>query len=59
VDVADVQKRIAAKAVEFGTTPKKLQAELEQEDGMERLKDMLLAESTLEYLIERNSYTSP
>jgi hypothetical protein len=23
--------------------------------GMERLKDMLLAESTLEYLLERNS----
>jgi FKBP-type peptidyl-prolyl cis-trans isomerase (trigger factor) len=55
VDAVDLQKRIAAKAVEFGTTPKQLQAELEQEGGMERLRDMLLAESTLEYLRERNT----
>jgi hypothetical protein len=57
VDATDLQKRIAAKAVEFGTTPRELQAELEQEDGMERLRDMLLAESTLEYLMERNGQT--
>jgi FKBP-type peptidyl-prolyl cis-trans isomerase (trigger factor) len=54
VDATDLQERIAAKALEFGTTPKKLQAELEQEGGVERLRDMLLAESTLEYLMERN-----
>jgi FKBP-type peptidyl-prolyl cis-trans isomerase (trigger factor) len=57
VDVTDLQERIAAKAVEFGTTPKELLAELEQDDGMERLRDMLLAESTLEYLMERNGQT--
>jgi FKBP-type peptidyl-prolyl cis-trans isomerase (trigger factor) len=54
VEAADLQERISAKAVEFGTTQKDLQAELEQEGGMERLKEMLLAESTLDYLIEKN-----
>ncbi len=54
VDAADLQARIAAKAAEFETTKAALQAELEQGGGMERLKDMLLAESTLEYLMERN-----
>ncbi|HTR67997.1 MAG TPA: trigger factor [Terriglobales bacterium] len=54
VDGTDLQQRIAEKAAEFGTTPKRLQAELEQEGGLERLRDMLLAESTLEYLMERN-----
>jgi FKBP-type peptidyl-prolyl cis-trans isomerase (trigger factor) len=57
VDATDLQRRIAAKAVEFGTTTMELQTELEQEDGMERLMDMLLAESTLEYLMERNGQT--
>jgi FKBP-type peptidyl-prolyl cis-trans isomerase (trigger factor) len=54
VDAADLSERIAAKALEFGTTEKRLQAELEEGGGMERLKDMLMAESTLEYLMERN-----
>jgi FKBP-type peptidyl-prolyl cis-trans isomerase (trigger factor) len=54
VDEADVTDRIAAKAEEFGTTQKVLQAELEKGGGMLRLKEMLLAESTLEYLMERN-----
>ena len=57
VDAADLQARIAAKAVEFETTKKALQSELEKGGGMERLKDMLLAESTLEYLMEKNRYT--
>jgi FKBP-type peptidyl-prolyl cis-trans isomerase (trigger factor) len=55
VDAADLQERIAAKAAEFDTTIEALQAELEQGGGMERLRDMLLAESTLEYLMERNT----
>ena len=54
VDKTDLQRRIAAKAEEFGTTPKELQQNLEQKGGLERLRDMLLAESTLEYLMERN-----
>jgi FKBP-type peptidyl-prolyl cis-trans isomerase (trigger factor) len=54
VDATDLQQRIAAKAVEFETTINDLQTELEKGGGMERLKDMLLAESTLEYLMERN-----
>jgi FKBP-type peptidyl-prolyl cis-trans isomerase (trigger factor) len=54
VDAEDLSERIAAKAVEFGTTEKRLQAELKEGGGLERLRDMLLAESTLEYLMERN-----
>ncbi len=54
VDRKDVNDRITEKAVEFGTTKKSLQTELEKSGGVTRLKDMLLAESTLEYLIEQN-----
>jgi FKBP-type peptidyl-prolyl cis-trans isomerase (trigger factor) len=54
VDEADVNNRIAEKAGEFGTTKKSLQEELEQGGGMQRLSDMLIAESTLEYLVEKN-----
>ena len=54
VDATDLQERIAAKAVEFGMTPKELQQNLEKEGGLEKLRDLLLAESTLEYLLERN-----
>jgi len=51
VDETDVGKRIAEKAIEFGTTKESLQKELEEGGGTARLKDMLLAESTLEYLM--------
>jgi len=51
VDETDVSKRIAEKAKEFGTTKEALKKELEEGGGMARLKDMLLAESTLEYLM--------
>jgi FKBP-type peptidyl-prolyl cis-trans isomerase (trigger factor) len=54
VNEAEVNNRIDEKAGEFGTAKKSLQAELEQGDGMQRLRDMLLAESTLEYLMEKN-----
>jgi len=54
VDETDVTKRIAEKAGEFGRTKKSLQAELQKGGGRERLRDMLIAETTLEYLIERN-----
>jgi FKBP-type peptidyl-prolyl cis-trans isomerase (trigger factor) len=54
VDERDVRKRIAEKAEEFDTTVKALQTELEEGGGMERLRDILLAESALEYLIEIN-----
>ena len=53
VDEKDVKDRIAEKAVEFGTTRESLQEELAKGGGLQRLKDMLLAESTLEYLVER------
>jgi FKBP-type peptidyl-prolyl cis-trans isomerase (trigger factor) len=56
IDVSeeDVEKRIREKAAEFGTDPDSLKAELQKGGGTTRLKDMLLAESTLEYLIELN-----
>ena len=54
VDDTDVDKRIAEKAEEFKTTKKSLQAEFERGSGLQRLRDMLLAESTLEYLMEKN-----
>lgn len=54
VDEADVNDRIAEKAREFETTTKSLHQELKNGGGIERLRDMLLAESTLEYLMEKN-----
>ena len=51
----DVDNRIAEKAEEFGATIKELQAELSQGGGRQRLKDMLLAESTLAYLMDINT----
>ena len=53
IDGKDVNSRIAEKAREFGTTIKDLRTELEEGDGMARLQDLLLAESTLEYLLEK------
>jgi FKBP-type peptidyl-prolyl cis-trans isomerase (trigger factor) len=55
VDEADVNNRIAEKAKEFGTTIKSLQSELDERGGLSRLRDMLIAESTLDYLLEKNS----
>ncbi len=49
----DVEQRIKAKAIEFGTATDTLRTELEERGGRQRLKDMLLAESTLDYLAER------
>jgi FKBP-type peptidyl-prolyl cis-trans isomerase (trigger factor) len=54
VDEADLKCRIDEKTKEFGMTVKALEAELAKGGGMQRLSDMLLAESTLDYLLERN-----
>jgi len=54
IDDADVKDRIAKKAKEFGTTIKSLRQELEKGGGIQRLRDMLIAESTLEYLMGKN-----
>ncbi len=54
VDDADVNKRIAEKAEEFGTTKDALRKELEDGGGMARLSDLLIAESTLGYLVDIN-----
>jgi FKBP-type peptidyl-prolyl cis-trans isomerase (trigger factor) len=55
VEEADVEQRIAEKAAEFGTRAETLKAELENGGGIPRLKDLLLAESTLEYLLETSN----
>ena len=55
VDQRDVDNRIAEKAEEFGATIKELKAELALGDGLQRLKEMLLAESVLGYLMEINT----
>jgi len=52
VDESDVEGRIRAKASEFGTTVEMLRAQLEKGGGRERLRDMLVAENTLGYLLE-------
>ena len=53
VDETDMDQRIREKADEFGTKHDTLRAELKKGGGLQRLRDMLLAESTLEYLIEK------
>jgi len=55
VSEADAERRIGEKALEFGTEPDSLRAELEEGGGIRRLKDMLLAESTLDYLVEKSA----
>ena len=55
IEQRDVEIRVAEKAKEFGTSVKELQAELSQGGGWQRLKDMLIAERTLEYLIGINT----
>jgi FKBP-type peptidyl-prolyl cis-trans isomerase (trigger factor) len=52
IDEADLEQRLEEKAAEFATSPETLKAELEQGGGRSRLKDLLLAESVLEYLLE-------
>jgi FKBP-type peptidyl-prolyl cis-trans isomerase (trigger factor) len=54
IDDADINNRITEKAKEFGTTTRSLRKELEKGGGLQRLADMLIAESTLEYLMEKN-----
>jgi FKBP-type peptidyl-prolyl cis-trans isomerase (trigger factor) len=52
VEESDVYRRIEEKATEFGTSPDILNVELERGGGRQRLKDLLLAENTLEYLLD-------
>jgi FKBP-type peptidyl-prolyl cis-trans isomerase (trigger factor) len=52
VDESDVETRIKEKASEFGTTVEELRSQLEKGGGRERLRNMLVAERTLEYLLE-------
>jgi len=50
----DVEQRIREKASEFGEDPYSLRAKLREGGGWQRLKDVLLAEGTLTYLMELN-----
>lgn len=52
VDESDVETRIKGKASEFGTSVEELRSQLEKGGGRERLRNMLVAERTLEYLLE-------
>ena len=52
VDESDVETRIKEKASEFGTTVEELRSQLEKRGGRERLRNMLVAERTFEYLLE-------
>ncbi len=52
VEESDVNRRIIEKAQEFDTSAEMLMAELVKGGGMIRLQEMLLAERTLEYLLE-------
>jgi FKBP-type peptidyl-prolyl cis-trans isomerase (trigger factor) len=58
VDETNMSNRIAEKAKEFGTSKDGLKEELAKGGGLGRLRDMLLAESTLDYLIEKIRGTS-
>ena len=53
VDETDVNTRIAEKAKEFGTTITSLRQELVREGGLQRLRDVLIAESTPDYVLEK------
>lgn len=52
VEDADIERRIEEKSAEFETSPEALKAELEKGGGRPRLKDLLLAENVLAYLLE-------
>lgn len=52
VDESDIETRINAKASEFGTTVEELRTQLTKGGGRERLRDLIVAERTLEYLLE-------
>jgi FKBP-type peptidyl-prolyl cis-trans isomerase (trigger factor) len=52
VEEADLDNRIAGKAKEFGTSKEGLKEELAKGGGLGRLRDMLVAESTLAYLLD-------
>jgi len=52
IDESDVETRIKEKASEFGTTVEELRSQLEKGGGRERLRNMLVAEKTFEYLLE-------
>ena len=41
--------------IRWGATIEEFEAELARGDGLQRLKEMLLAESTLEYLMDINN----
>ncbi len=55
IDETDVDDRIRDTAANLGATEEELRAELEHTGGRERLRDLLLAEAVLDYLLEQCS----
>lgn len=55
VEEAEVDRRIEEKAKEFGVKVNALRADLEKTGGRPRLKDLLLAENVLGYLLEMSA----
>lgn len=56
IDVGDedVEERIESKAVELGVTSDVLREQFQEANMRQRLKDMLLAESVLDFLVEKS-----
>jgi len=55
VDDQDVENRIAAMAEATGTSARDLRTEIEQKNGLERLRLFLLAEQTMDYILGNTS----
>ena len=58
VDPCDLDQRIEEMAEQYGLRPGELRRDLAQGGGLVRLRDMLLAEQTLEYLVQTNAPAS-
>lgn len=54
VDDKDVEERIERKTAELGVKSHAVKAEVEKGSVRQRLKDMLLAESVLDFLMDKS-----
>jgi FKBP-type peptidyl-prolyl cis-trans isomerase (trigger factor) len=55
IDARDLEDRIQSMAYSGGVSPKALKKELQQGNGLDRLRLFLLAEQTLDYILESQS----
>ena len=56
VDDQDVDDRICQMAADSGSSPQALRTELEQKNGVERLRLFLLAEQTMDYILSLSAH---